>query len=175
MQIEEKNLVLGGGCFWCLEAAFQRCEGVLNVTPGYTDGDSQNPTYIEVSNGETGHAEVVQINYDQSIISLTELLDVFFLIHDPTTLNQQGADQGTQYRSIICYQNDQEQPIKDYVKQIQLSSEKAIVTQIKPMTQFYPAEVEHKDYYERNSSQSYCQIVIKPKLDKVAQWKKDKS
>ncbi len=163
-----KTIILGGGCFWCLEAVFQRCEGVTKVTSGYTDGEKNNPTYSEICTGSTGHAEVILVEYDESQVSLERLLEIFFMIHDPTTLNRQGNDQGTQYRSIICYQDNEEKLVIDkLVEKHQSAIESKIVTQICARTQFYPAEIEHQDYYERNSSQAYCQIVIKPKLDKL--------
>jgi len=167
-----QTLVLGGGCFWCLEAVFQSCKGVVSVTSGYTDGNTDNPSYSEICTGTTGHAEVILIEFNPNIISINELLQVFFVIHDPTTLNRQGNDQGTQYRSIICYTNEQEkQTIKDFIKRLQADSDSAIVTQIKKLSQFYKAEAEHQNYYKQNSSQAYCQMVIKPKLNKLSQLK----
>ena len=176
MQIHSKKLVLGGGCFWCLEAVFRRVNGVIQVTSGYTGGTTFNPSYHEVCSGHSGHAEVVEIVYDDTMVSLSSLLSVFFAIHDPTTLNRQGNDQGTQYRSIVCYSNDDEKrSINDIIKYHQKDFDATIVTQIAALTHFYPSEIEHHDYYEKNSSQPYCQMVIKPKLDKLVQWKADNS
>lgn len=163
-----KKILLGGGCFWCLEAVFQRLDAVKAVTPGYAGGKTENPTYREICTGTTGHAEVILIEYDEDYISLDELLEVFFTIHDPTTLNRQGNDCGTQYRSIVCYQDDNEKKIiEKSIKLHQSNLSKKIVTQVEPLDIFYPAEVEHKDYYNQNANQPYCQIVIGPKLAKL--------
>jgi len=159
----------GNGCFWCTEAIFQQLKGVEKVLPGYTGGTIKNPSYNEVCSGTTGHAEAIQITYDPKIISYRELLDVFFYTHDPTTLNRQGADAGTQYRSAIFYHSDSQK--KDAKLMIeQLDKEKVysdkIVTEITPYSKFYIAENYHQNYYINNKNQGYCRAVINPKLDK---------
>lgn len=164
-----EKATLAGGCFWCLETAFDRLEGVIEVNSGYAGGNVENPTYKQVCTGDTGHAEVVQISYNSAKISYQELLEVFFFLHDPTTLNRQGADIGTQYRSAIFYHNDQQKEIAE--KMIEsLEEEKVfaepIVTEVNNLVKFYPAEDYHKDYYQRNPEQAYCQMVISPKLQK---------
>jgi len=158
-----ESIVFGGGCFWCTEAAFQRLKGVSKVTPGYAGGTVENPTYYQVCDGNTGHAEVVKVEFDPKIISLKDLLEVFKLVHDPTSLNQQGADVGTQYRSAIYYTtNEQKEAVEKWVKNVP-----GAVTQIKPLDKFYEAEVSHKDYYNRNPQAGYCRIVIDPKIEKL--------
>jgi peptide-methionine (S)-S-oxide reductase len=165
-----ESATLGGGCFWCLEAAYQRLKGVENVQSGYAGGQVVNPSYEEICTGRTGHAEVVQISYDPGEITFKELLEVFFTIHDPTTLNRQGADVGTQYRSAILYHNTEQ---KDIAEAVIAEFEGAgiwsrpIVTEVSPLDVFYPAEAYHQDYYNRNTSQGYCQVVISPKLVKL--------
>ena len=160
--------VLGGGCFWCIEAVFARIEGVLRVTSGFAGGHKANPTYREVITGETGHAEVTQIAYDPAHIDYSQLLDVFWLAHDPTTPNRQGPDVGTQYRSIILYTNDaQKEAAESSVRKAASQFEDPIVTEVKPLDTFYPAEDYHQDYFENNSRQPYCRFVIVPKLQKV--------
>lgn len=159
----------GNGCFWCTEAIFQQLKGVETVLPGYTGGTVKNPSYKEVCTGTTGHAEAIQITYDPSVISYRELLDVFFYTHDPTTLNRQGADVGTQYRSAIFYHNQEQQ--KDAQTIIaQLTAEGVyadpIVTEISAIDVFYQAEDYHRNYYNNNKNQGYCRAVINPKLDK---------
>ena len=158
------------GCFWCTEAIFEGLNGVLKVTSGYTGGQVENPTYQAVCSGETGHAECVQIIYEPNKISYDELLEVFFEVHDPTSLNRQGADVGTQYRSAIFYQDaSQKEKAEYYTKELNKSGAytKAIVTEISPLTKFYPAEDYHQEYYENNkNSNPYCSVVIRPKLDK---------
>ena len=159
----------GNGCFWCTEAIFQQLKGVETVLPGYTGGTVKNPSYKEVCTGTTGHAEAIQITYDPSVISYRELLDVFFYTHDPTTLNRQGADVGTQYRSAIFYHNQEQQ--KDAQTIIaQLTAEgvyaNPIVTEISAIDVFYQAEDYHRNYYNNNKNQGYCRAVINPKLDK---------
>ena len=169
------HLLLGGGCFWCLEAVFQQVEGVIEVTSGYSGGNSDNPTYQQICTGNTGHAEVVEIIYDSNSVTLQTLLSIFFTIHDPTTLNQQGNDVGTQYRSVIFYQDDSELAIiNNFIEEHQQGLTQKIVTQVSVAQQFYPAEIDHHNYYQFNSSQPYCQLVIKPKLDKFVQWKDNK-
>ena len=158
-----ESIVFGGGCFWCTEAAFQRLKGVSKVTPGYAGGTVENPTYYQVCDGNTGHAEVVKVEFDPKIISLKDLLEVFKLVHDPTSLNQQGADVGTQYRSAIYYTtNEQKEAVEKWVKNVP-----GAVTQIKPLDKFYEAEVSHKDYYNRNPQAGYCRIVIDPKIENL--------
>jgi len=161
---------LGGGCFWCIEAVFQRLDGVHSVTSGYAGGDTPNPDYRSVCTGRTGHAEVVQVDYDPAVIDFDTLLAVFFAIHDPTTPNRQGADVGPQYRSIVLFADDkQRQTAEAHIQR--LTDEGAfrapIVTEVKPLTAFYPAEGEHQDYYLRHAPMPYCQMVIDPKLDKA--------
>lgn len=156
----------GGGCFWCTEAIFQRIDGVLKVTPGYSGGEVQNPTYEEVSSGSTGHAEVIQIEFDPKIIDFEYLLRVHFETHDPTTLNQQGNDIGTQYRSIVFYHNREQLKIIDnFLKS--LNQNMTVVTEVKEFEKFYEAEDYHKNYYNKHKNQPYCQIIINPKLVKA--------
>lgn len=167
--MENKNqiAVFGGGCFWCVEAVFGELKGVVSVLPGYAGGTTKNPTYEEVSTGKTGHAEAVKIEYNPDEISYDDLLTVFFATHDPTTLNRQGPDVGTQYRSIILYTTeDQKKAAEKFIKTLNESGPK-VVTEIKPLKDFYEAEDYHKRYYEKNKSAPYCQIVINPKLDKL--------
>jgi len=160
---------LGGGCFWCIETIFRELQGVEKVESGYAGGRMPNPTYRDVCSGMTGHAEVVQVTFDPSVLSFRDLLSVFFTIHDPTTPDRQGADVGTQYRSIVLYHSDEQ---RDTAKQVidELNREKVwddpIVTQVAPFTTFYPAERYHQDYYSQNPNQPYCQIVIAPKVAK---------
>jgi peptide-methionine (S)-S-oxide reductase len=160
---------LAGGCFWCLEAVFREVNGVENVISGYTGGKTADPTYEQVCSGNTGHAEAVQITFNPAKISYPEILDIFFSIHDATTLNQQGEDIGTQYRSAIFYHNDQQANIAEAFI-IQLHKDRhlnrSIVTQIAPFEKFYPAEEHHHDYFSRHPEQSYCQAVISPKVGK---------
>jgi peptide-methionine (S)-S-oxide reductase len=161
---------LGGGCFWCTDAVFSALEGVHRVVPGYSGGSVADPTYAQVVTGTTGHAEVVQINFDPSVISYQELLDVFFATHDPTTLNRQGADVGTQYRSVIFYHTAAQRATAEAVI-ARLTAAKVcnspIVTSIEPFTTFYPAEAYHRDYYRRHPERGYCQHVITPKVVKL--------
>jgi len=167
-----KTAVLGGGCFWCTEAVFSRLKGVLKVTPGYAGGATDKPTYQQVCSGITGHAEVNKIEYDPAIISYSDLLEVFFHVHDPTTLNRQGNDSGEQYRSIILYSDaEQKAAAERFVSELNASAEfkQPIVTEIKQLTAFYQAEGYHQSYYENNSGQPYCRMIIKPKLDKFRQ------
>lgn len=161
---------LGGGCFWCLEAPFQSLAGVHEVTPGYAGGHRPNPTYEQVCSGATGHAEVVRIRFDPEVIGYRDLLDVFFTIHDPTTKDRQGHDIGPQYRSIILYHDEDqraaaEQAVREWDEQGAWGA--PIVTELQPLEAFYPAESYHHDYYRRHEGQPYCQLVIRPKLDKV--------
>ena len=159
----------GGGCFWCTEAIFQRLKGVKKVVSGYSGGKIKNPTYREVCSGLTGHAEVIQVTYDPSETSFAELLEVFFSTHDPTTLNRQGADTGTQYRSVIFYHNEEQKRIAEsFKKELNDANafRKPVVTEISPISDFYAAENYHQDYYNANTEAPYCQFVIAPKLEK---------
>lgn len=159
---------LGGGCFWCIEAVFLSLNGVLKAQSGYAGGLLENPTYKQVCTGNTGHAEVVQVTFDNSKTSFESILRLFFKAHDPTTLNRQGADIGTQYRSAIFYHSeDQKNIAMSLIKDIQKDFKDPIVTEIKPFTKFWPAEDFHNNYYALNKSAPYCRSVIKPKLDKL--------
>ena len=167
---ELQVVTLAGGCFWCIEAVFNELEGVVKAESGYSGGQVSDPTYEDVCSGETGHAEVVQITFDPSVISLQEILEVFFSVHDPTTLNRQGADVGEQYRSAIFYRNEEQRRIAEEVMR-SVSASKAygkapLVTQLVSFKAFYKAEDYHQEYYANNSGQPYCQIVISPKLNK---------
>ena len=165
-----ETAVLGGGCFWCLEAVYKELRGVERVISGYAGGSVTNPSYEQVCSGRTGHAEVVQITFDPNQISFREILEVFFTIHDPTTLNRQGADVGTQYRSIILYASpEQEQTARDVIEETRQSGiwRNPIVTEVVPLDRFYPAEAYHQNYFEQNPYQPYCQIVIAPKVAKA--------
>ncbi len=165
--MKKKRLVLGGGCFWCVEAVFSDVKGVLSAVSAYTGGARPNPSYQNVCTGATGHAEVVDISYDSEVISLGELLDIFFVIHDPTTLNAQGADKGTQYRSVVYYSSEEEKKvILDLIKKQQDNFKDKIVTEVSEIEDVYPAEAYHQNYYKQNSSQGYCQVVIAPKIQK---------
>ncbi len=160
--------VFGGGCFWCLEAVFQRVNGVQKVVSGYAGGRKENPTYREVCAGTTGHAEVVEIEFDPAVVSYEKLLEVFWECHDPTTLNRQGADEGTQYRSIILTLDDDQKRIAVRSREeAQKDFHDPIVTEILPLTRFYPAEDYHQDYYNNNRTAGYCRVVIGPKLAKL--------
>jgi peptide-methionine (S)-S-oxide reductase len=162
----------GGGCFWCMEAVFERLPGVQSVTSGFAGGRTTNPTYPEVCTGNTGHAEVTQIEFDPAKISYEKLLDVFWQAHDPTTLNRQGADEGTQYRSLILYRGEAQKLAAEKSKaKAQKNFKHSIVTEIAPFTKFYPAEDYHQEYYDRHSNAPYCQVVIAPKLEKLEQEK----
>lgn len=159
---------LANGCFWCTETIYRRVRGVLSVTPGYTGGAIKNPSYREVCNGSTGHAECVQIEYDNTQIDFSSLLEVFIDTHDPTTLNKQGADIGTQYRSAIFYHNEQQlATAQDVIASKASAFDDPIVTELTPFHIFYKAEVEHQDYYNLNPSQPYCRAVISPKVKKL--------
>lgn len=169
---KNQTIVFGIGCFWCPEAIFGRLRGVQSVTNGYAGGTLKNPSYYEVCSGTTGHAEVVQITFDPSIITLEELLDVFWHVHNPTSLNRQGADVGPQYRSIILYTSEEQRAVAEKSKkQLQESGEftAPIVTEIKALDIFYPAEDYHKDYFNKHQEQPYCQLVIEPKLQHFIQ------
>lgn len=161
---------LAGGCFWCLEAVYDEIEGVEEVTSGYAGGSTPNPTYEQVCSEQTGHAEVVQVQFDPGVISFDEILDVFFTIHDPTALNRQGNDVGTQYRSAIFYHSpEQERIARKKIADLEAAKmwEAPIVTEVEPLTAFYPAEEYHQEYYRRNPTQPYCQIVVAPKVAKA--------
>ena len=165
-----EKATFGAGCFWCVEAVFERLEGVVDVRAGYTGGSTKYPTYKEICTGKTGHAEVIQIDYNPRIISYKKLLDVFWQSHDPTTLNQQGADIGTQYRSVVFYHNEEQQKV--FQKSLRKTDKSGmyanpIVTEIMPLGIFYPAEDYHQNYYRVNPNAPYCRIVIKPKLEKL--------
>ncbi len=165
-----KTIVFGGGCFWCTEAVFTMLKGVSKVEPGYAGGSMANPSYEKVSAGDTGHAEVIRVTYDPVIISLDDLLTVFFGSHDPTTPNRQGNDVGTQYRSIIFYSSDEEKEIAETkIKEIDASLQDGtrVVTELKPLDQFFPAESYHQHYFQENKSAPYCQLIIEPKVEKV--------
>lgn len=159
---------LGGGCFWCLEAVFERIDGVVEVVSGYAGGRKADPTYEEVCTGATGHAEVVQVTFDPKRISYAGLLEVFFKAHDPTTLNRQGADVGTQYRSIILYDGDEQRKAAEAARRkAQKDWKDPIVTEIVPLAAFYRAEDYHQDFYDNNRSYGYCRVIIEPKLNKL--------
>jgi len=162
--------VFGGGCFWCIEAVFERLKGVISVMPGYAGGTTKDPTYAKVCTGTTGHAEVARIEYDPAQISYNELLSVFFATHDPTTLNRQGPDVGTEYRSVILYTtDDQRREAEAFISRLNNSDPRVrpIVTEVSPLITFYEAENYHREYYRNNSSAPYCQVVIDPKLEKL--------
>lgn len=168
MQNSHETIVLGGGCFWCTEAVLNTIVGVLRTTPGYAGGVTEDPTYRQVCYGGTGHAEVVEVEYDHEVVSLEDLLEVFFATHDPTSLNRQGADVGTQYRSVILY-NSQEQraQAERFIASIAADYDKPIVTEVKELDRFYPAEEYHQRYFERNPREPYCRAIISPKLEKL--------
>ncbi|HER08647.1 MAG TPA: peptide-methionine (S)-S-oxide reductase [Bacteroides sp.] len=164
-----EKATFGGGCFWCVEAIFERVKGVQSVTSGYAGGETKNPTYRQVTNGGTGHAEVVQITYDPGVVSYADLLEIFFRTHDPTTRNRQGADVGTQYRSLILYHDEaQRQLAEKVIGELDGAGiwENPIVTQVEPYDTFYPAEDYHQEYFASNPEQGYCRIVIQPKVEK---------
>ena len=168
---------LANGCFWCTEAIFQRLKGVEKVTSGYSGGKVKNPTYNEVTSGETGHAEVIQIQFNPSVITFQEILDVFFATHDPTTLNRQGYDVGTQYRSAIFYHSTAQKEVAEaFIKALTEAKvfDKKIVTEVTAFDAFYEAEAYHQNYYNNNKNQGYCVAVINPKLDKFIKKYKDK-
>jgi peptide-methionine (S)-S-oxide reductase len=173
-----KNLSIatfGGGCFWCIEAVIQRLKGIISIKSGYADGHIKNPAYREVCTGRTGHAEVVQVTFDPEIISYHDLIAIFMTSHDPTTLNQQGADKGTQYRSIILYHDDAQKAITEQVVEaVKSFYADPIVTELKPFEVFYEAEEDHQNYYNNNQDARYCQIVIDPKVQKLKKMYADK-
>lgn len=168
--MKTETAVFGGGCFWCTEAVFKMMRGVTSVGPGYAGGKVENPTYNEVSSGTTGHAEVIRIEYDPTQVKYRDLLTVFFGSHDPTTVNRQGNDVGTQYRSVIFYTTDEQKgEAEEMIKEINDSNSAGapVVTEVEPLTKFYDAEEYHKDYFAKNPENMYCQVVINPKLEKV--------
>ena len=165
--MSRERLVLGGGCFWCTEAVFKNVKGVISVVSGYTGGHRPNPTYENICTGVSGHAEIIDIAYDSDVITLENLLDIFFVIHDPTTLNSQGADRGTQYRSVIYYSDESEKIIiEKSIAQNQANFSDKIVSEVSEIEDVYPAEAYHQDYYNLHSQEGYCQVVISPKLKK---------
>ena len=170
-KVKTESAILGGGCFWCLEAVFVQLRGVHGVESGYTGGHVEDPSYQQVCAGTTGHAEVVRVDFDPDIISFRDLLDVFFTIHDPTTLNRQGADVGTQYRSAIYYLSPEQQAVaqKTIAELEDQGVWDGIVTEVAPAGRFWPAEAYHRDYYSRNPEQGYCRAVIAPKVAKLRQ------
>lgn len=161
---------LGGGCFWCTEAVFLKVRGVVEVVPGYSGGHVKNPTYQQVTTGTTGHTEVIQVRFDPKLISYREILEIFFTMHDPTTLNRQGADVGPQYRSVVFYHGEEQRRVAEaFIGELEETNVFGlpIVTSLEPFTEFYEAEEYHKKYYERNRGQGYSRLVIAPKLEKV--------
>ncbi len=169
-----QSIVLGGGCFWCLEAVFQRVNGVSQVVSGYSGGEVDEPDYKSVCNESTGHAEVVDVTFDDAIISLEQILEIFFTIHDPTTLNRQGNDIGTQYRSVVYYRDDiQKTVVMAMIETLQPEFKQPIVTEVKELEKFWPAENYHQNYFNENSSQPYCQLVVGSKVQKLYQYFSD--
>jgi peptide-methionine (S)-S-oxide reductase len=176
--MEREVITLGGGCFWCMEAVFQQLKGVVSIESGYSGGAVENPTYKQVCTGQTGHAEVVQVTFDPRVVSLHDVLAVFFALHDPTTVNRQGADVGSQYRSVVFYRTpEQRDAVQAVVRELESNKtySSPIVTQLEPFKVFYKAEAYHQDYYEQNPNQPYCMLVISPKLSKFHKLFKDKS
>jgi len=168
--VNKENILFGGGCFWCIEAVVQRLKGVISVKSGYAGGGIDNPTYEQVSSGATGHIEVVQVEFDRSVITLDDLLSVFFSSHDPTSLDRQGSDAGEQYRSAIFYISEaQKEKILDFIKKLEDEKvyQKPIVTEVKPAGKFFEAEGYHQNYYNSNREKAYCQLVIDPKVKKL--------
>ena len=177
MKEKTELATFGGGCFWCVEAIFERVTGVHVVVSGYSGGHVANPSYKQVTSGTTGHAEVIQISFDPVEVNFTELLEIFFKTHDPTTLNRQGADVGTQYRSIVLYHNDeQRQEAEKVIKELDSAGiwKDPIVTRVEPFDNFYRAEGYHQEYFENNPNQGYCRVVIQPKVDKFEKVFRDK-
>ncbi|MDD3718949.1 MAG: peptide-methionine (S)-S-oxide reductase MsrA [Actinomycetota bacterium] len=168
MQDSHETIVLGGGCFWCTEALLKTLVGVLRATPGYAGGVTEDPTYRQVCREGTGHAEVVEVEFDPEVISLEDLLEVFFATHDPTSLNRQGGDVGTQYRSIVLYDSyTQKLKVEKFISELAGKYDKPIVTEVKELERFYPAEEYHRAYYDRNPNEPYCRAVISPKIAKL--------
>lgn len=165
------KLIIGGGCFWCTEAAFKEVDGVIEVTSGYAGGRTENPNYREVCSGDTGHAEVIKIEYSEEKIELEDLLDLFFRVHDPTTKNRQGPDAGSQYRSIILYSDQEEkEKVKAFIERKQEEYENDIVTDVEELGKFYAAEERHQNYFEKNPEDAYCTIHAQPKVDKAQKF-----
>lgn len=172
-----ETITLGGGCYWCVEAVYENLNGVQSAISGFSGGKNANPSYEDVSTGSTGYVEVVQITFDKTVTNLNEIFQVFFTVHDPTTLNRQGADVGTQYRSVIFYQNkEQEMQAKSIINELNKANiyNNPIVTAVEPFTTFYKAEDYHQDYYANNKNQPYCRMVIQPKMEKFEKIFKDK-
>ncbi len=172
-----EKATLGGGCFWCTEAVYLELNGVINVMPGYSGGHVKNPSYKEVCAETTGHAEVVQITFDPEVISFSEILEVFFITHDPTTLNRQGNDVGTQYRSAVFYHSEKQKEVAEKVIQLfeeEKVYEELIVTEVTEFDKFYPAEDYHVNYFARNKNQGYCQFIVAPKMEKFRKIFKEK-
>ena len=172
-----ETITVGGGCYWCVEAVYENLNGVKSVVSGFSGGKVANPTYEEVCTGTTGHAEVVQITYDKNVTDLNEIFKVFFTVHDPTTLNRQGADVGTQYRSVIFYKNEeQKKAAQSIIAELNKAKvyDSPIVTKVEPFTKFYKAEDYHQNYYANNKNQPYCKMVIQPKIEKFEKVFKDK-
>ncbi len=166
--LKRESITLGGGCFWCLEATLRPLKGVIEVTPGYAGGHTQNPTYAEVSTGTTGHAEVVRAVFDPDRLALKDLLEVFFAIHDPTQKDRQGPDVGPQYRSIVLYEDPAQLPvIEQALKRVEARHPRPVVTEVKPLDRFWPAEEYHHRYFEKNPHAPYCRLVVAPKVAKV--------
>jgi methionine-S-sulfoxide reductase len=177
MKANDELATFGGGCFWCVEAIFERVTGVYTATSGYSGGHVANPDYKQVTTGLTGHAEVVQIRFDPEIVTYYELLEIFFKTHDPTTLNRQGADVGTQYRSVIYYHSEeQKKQAEEIIAELNTAGiyKDPIVTQVQPFARFYKAEDYHQEYFENNPNQGYCRVVIQPKVEKFEKIFKDK-
>ena len=176
-QTDFETITLGGGCYWCVEAVYENLKGVKSVVSGFSGGKNANPSYEEVCSGTTGHAEVVQITFDKNVTNLDEIFKVFFTVHDPTTLNRQGADKGTQYRSVIFYNNEeQKKEAQSIISDLNKAKvyQNPIVTTLEPFTKFYKAEDYHQNYYANNKNQPYCQMVIQPKIEKFEKVFKDK-
>jgi len=177
MSKELEKATLGGGCFWCTEAIYKQLNGIESVMPGYSGGHIKNPSYKEVCTGRTGHAEVVQVEFDPTVVSYTEVLEVFFSTHNPTTLNRQGADVGTQYRSAVFFHSEEQKQIAEKVinlfEEVNVYKE-PIVTEVTGFDKFYPAEDYHKNYFAQNKNQPYCQMVVAPKIEKFEKIFKDK-
>jgi peptide-methionine (S)-S-oxide reductase len=172
-----ETATFGGGCFWCIEAAFTELDGVTAVTSGYAGGHVEDPTYRQVCTGDTGHAEVVQLEYDPDAIGYEELLEVFFTVHDPTQLNRQGPDVGSQYRSIVLYHDDEQRRAADaYVEALDETGgyDDAVVTELAPLERFYRAEEKHQDYFEKNPADAYCRMHARPKVEKVREQFREK-
>jgi len=169
-----EEIVLGGGCFWCIEAAFKEVEGVEEVTSGYAGGHTEEPAYREVCSGNTGHAEVVRIRFDENVLTIREILEMFFRIHDPTTEDREGLDAGTQYRSIILYRSEErEETVREFLEEQEEEYTDSIVTEVKELDKFYRAEEKHQDYFEKNPDDAYCRIHARPKVKKIRKSQAD--